>query len=242
MHLVLSNRAADVEATIRELEQAASAPSLNRVRIGVAGGYFLERLQAGLRYAFESALRQMRDLGADLIDVDWADAGAASAAAMLISRVESANVHRQAIRECPEMYRDDVRDRFEVGALLSGDTYLQARRARVAVRDSIAATFRQHRLDAIVAPTTPATAPPADTLEARYPDGTIEGVGPALTRLTMPWNATGQPVISVPCGFDEESMPVGLSFAGRPDDELELCHIAQAYERAAGWFARRPAM
>jgi aspartyl-tRNA(Asn)/glutamyl-tRNA(Gln) amidotransferase subunit A len=61
-----------------------------------------------------------------------------------------------------------------------------------------------------------------------------------MTRLTMPWNATGQPVISVPCGFDNDGLPIGLSFVGRPDEELELCTLANAYERATEWHRRRP--
>lgn len=126
--------------------------------------------------------------------------------------------------------------------MTSGDLYLQARRARIAVRNSIAAVFREHRLDAIMAPTLPATAPRVDRLEVDYPDGSVEGIGPALTRLTMPWNATGQPVISVPCGLDASTMPVGLSFVGRPDEELGLCQIAQAYEQEAGWHRQRAAL
>jgi aspartyl-tRNA(Asn)/glutamyl-tRNA(Gln) amidotransferase subunit A len=181
-------------------------------------------------------------LGAEIIEVAWDDAPAAHAAAMLISRAESASVHHEALRSCPERIEDDVRTRFEVGAMLPGDAVLQAYRARAAVRDSIAGLYREHRLDAIVAPTTPATALRADRLEASFPDGTVDAVGPALTRLTMPWNATGQPVISVPCGFDEAHLPVGLSFVGWPDEELSLGRIAQAYERAAGWHRRRAAI
>jgi aspartyl-tRNA(Asn)/glutamyl-tRNA(Gln) amidotransferase subunit A len=236
---VLANRLGDVPGTIEAL--AGAEPSLAGTRIGVPETYFTERLQPGVEAAFTASLELLRELGAELVAVRWEDARAAHAAAMLISRVESASLHHDALRTRPELFGEDVRDRFEVGALLSGDVYLRARRARVAVRDSIAAVYRQFRLDALVAPSTPATAPLAERLEAEYPDGSIEGVGPALTRLTMPWNATGQPVVSVPCGFDGGGMPVGLSFVGRPDEELALCAIAHAYEQAAGWFRQRPA-
>jgi Asp-tRNA(Asn)/Glu-tRNA(Gln) amidotransferase A subunit family amidase len=87
-----------------------------------------------------------------------------------------------------------------------------------------------------VTPTTPGVAPRADRLVVDYPDGTEEGVGFALTRLTMPFNATGQPVISVPCGFDHDELPIGLSLAGRPDDEIGICRIAHQYEQATRWF------
>jgi aspartyl-tRNA(Asn)/glutamyl-tRNA(Gln) amidotransferase subunit A len=159
---------------------------------------------------------------------------------MLISRVESAAVHHDAIRTEGDRIRDDVRLRFEVGALLSGDVYLRARQARQSVKRSIADLYRGHRLDAVVVPTTPATAPLADEPAVTFPDGTREGAGPALTRFTMPWNATGQPVISVPCGFDAHGLPIGLSFVGRPDEDMQLCDIAQAYEQSTEWHLRRP--
>jgi Asp-tRNA(Asn)/Glu-tRNA(Gln) amidotransferase A subunit family amidase len=61
-----------------------------------------------------------------------------------------------------------------------------------------------------------------------------------MTRLTQPWNATGQPVISVPCGFDPVGLPIGLSLVGRPDAELELADIAHAYEQANDFWIRMP--
>ena len=236
---VLSNRFSDVDATIDRLQ--ATPGDLSGVRIGLLASYFTERLQPGVEDRFRDAVAHLRDLGAVVVEVIWDDALAAHAAAMLISRVESASIHHQHIRHNPDSLGDDVRVRFEVGALTSGDVYLQARRVRIAARDSIAELYRGHGLDAMVAPTLPATAPRADRLVADYPDGSTEDVGPALTRFTMPWNATGQPVITVPCGFDEANLPVGLSFVGRPDDEMRLCRIAHVYEQAAGWHRHRAA-
>ncbi|HET8632962.1 MAG TPA: amidase family protein, partial [Gemmatimonadales bacterium] len=98
----------------------------------------------------------------------------------------------------------------------------------------------EHRLAAAVAPTLPATAARADHLFAGYEDGSEEEVSVAFTRFTMPFNATGQPVISVPGGFDRDGLPIGLSIIGRPHAELDLCALAHVYEQAAGWWQRRP--
>lgn len=234
---VLSNRLGEVDATIERFQ--AVQESLSGVRIGLPTSHFTERLQPDVNARFCDALAQLRELGAEIIEISWDDALAAHAAAMLISRVESASVHHDHLRSHPGGFGVDVRSRFEVGAMTSGDVYLQARRARVAARDSIAALYREHRLDAVVTPTLPATALPADHLVADYPDGSTEDVGPAYTRFTMPWNATGQPVISVSCGFDADTLPVGLSFVGLPDQELPLCEIAHVYEQAAGWYRHR---
>jgi aspartyl-tRNA(Asn)/glutamyl-tRNA(Gln) amidotransferase subunit A len=240
MWQVLSNRLADVAGTIEAFQQVPV--SLQGSRIGVPIGYFCERLQPGVERAYRDAVRQLKDLGAELVECRWDDAQAAYSAALIDWRAEAASVHHDNLRQHPDQLGPEARSRFEVGSMLPGDALPQARRARVAVRDTIAALFREYRLDALVTPTTPATAPRADHLEASYPDGAVETASAALTRFTMPWNATGQPVISVPCGFDDAHLPVGLSFAGRPDGELPLCHVAHAYEQAAGWVSRRAAV
>ena len=242
MYLVLTDRNNETDAVLAELKDEAGEPSLRGRRIGVLRSYFNERLQPDVADAFGRAVDQLRSLGAEIVDCEWQHVRAAAAAAMLISRSESAAVHYDALRSQGDLIGEDVRLRFEVGALLPGDVYLHAREARQVVARSIAAVYVENKLDVIAAPTLAATAPLAERPMVVFPDGGEEAIGPALTRLTMPWNATGQPVISVPCGFDGDSMPIGLSFVGRPDQELELCGIAQAYEQAAGWYLRRPSL
>lgn len=242
MHLVLANRHAEVLEAVAHLDRLAVEPSLTGVRLGVMRGFFNHRLQSGVAEAFEQAVRALAEQGAELMEIDWQLAEAARASALLISRVESAAVHHRLLRENPELIGDDVRYRFEVGALLTGDTYLRAKEARRAARDSIRHIYREHELAAVVAPTTPAVAPSAARLEVTFSGGAVENVGAALTRLTMPWNATGQPALSVPCGFDHDGMPVGLSFVGKPNDELRLAEIAQHYEQATDWHRRRPSI
>lgn len=240
LYLALAHRTQEIGETVTRLDEAAGAPSLKGKRIGVLASYFNERLQPDVSAAFVEAVEKIRALGAEIVECDWHNARAAASAAMLISRVESAAVHYDALRGQGDSIGDDVRLRFEVGALLPSDVYLHARQARQAVTRSIAAVYSDNHLDAIVAPTLVATAPPVEQPLVTYADGSEEAVGSALTRLTMPWNATGQPVITVPCGFDREHLPIGLSFVGRPDQELDLCSIAHAYEQSAGWFHERP--
>jgi len=238
LYLSLAGRAAEIATLPARLNEGGDR--LDGVRIGVLGGFFTERLQPGVARAFEQTVTALRDLGAELIELEWAEARAARAVALLLSRFESTAVHRDALRDSPDLIGEDLRRRIEVGTLLRGDVYLQTRQARLAIRHSIAALYADHRLDAVVVPTLPATAPSADDLVVRYPDGGQEAVGTALLRLTMPWNTTGQPVISVSCGFDDAKLPIGLSFVGRPDSELSLCRLAHVYEQAAGWCRLRP--
>nr|MBA2277183.1 amidase [Chloroflexia bacterium] len=238
LYLSIAGRTREID-TLPELLPAGGG-ALGGTRIATLGGFFAEQLQPGVATAFARGVDTLRELGAEIVTCDWAEAQAARAVALLLSRVESAAVHRDALRESPDLIGEDLRLRIEVGTLLRGDTYLAVRQARLAVRRSITALYRTHQLDAVVVPTLPATAPRADNLIVTYPDGVEEPVGAALLRLTMPWNATGQPAISVPCGFDAAGLPVGLSLIGRPDAELDLCRLAHALEHAAGWHTHHP--
>lgn len=239
LYLVLCGRTGEVESVEGQLT-ASRDTALRGVRVGVLTSFFNERVQPDVAAAFETAMVTLRDLGAEIVECNWPHAPAARAVALLISRVESAAVHQLALRSTPNLISDDVRYRLEIGTMTPGVTYVQARQTREAVKASIAALYRDHDLAAIVTPTTAATAPTADDPVVRWPDGNEESASAVLTRFTMPWNATGQPVISVPCGFDGDDLPVGLSFVGRPDEEVALCELANAYEQTTEWRQRRP--
>lgn len=237
MYLVIANRAAEVAGIDGMLAPFGEKP-LGGVRLGLPTSFFTENIQPDVAAAFQVAARELERLGATLVEVDWTMAPVARAVAAVINRAESGTVHHDHLRsEEGQLIEAATRSRFESGSLLTASTYLRATQARNLVRNSIAALYATHELDAMIAPSTGATAPLAETLMVDYPDGP-EGVGTALTRLTMPWNTTGQPVISVPCGFDRDELPIGLSIIGRPDDELLISRIARQYETETQWFQR----
>ncbi len=216
--------------------------SLQGMRLGIARPFFFDRLQPGVRRAIDAAIVLLAELGATVVDTPWAEAPAARAVAFLLNRIETVAVHEQTLRHYPEdlaRFNPDLRLRIQSGALLPATLVYRAQRAREVVKRSMADLFERHRLDALVTPTLPATAVPADRLAIAYDDGD-EPVASGYTRLTMPFNATGQPVLSLPCGFDDDRLPVGLQLAGRPYQEAALCGMGAAYERAAGWYRHRP--
>ena len=213
---------------------------LHGLRIGILRPFFLDRLQPDIAAAMETAYRLLSDLGADLIETPWQEARIARAASFVINRVEVCEVHTGTIRETPELFGEELRLRLESNSLYPATGYIRALRARGIAQRSMAELFRLHELDAVLAPTSSGTAAPADDLNIHYADGSTETVHIAYTRLTMPFNATGQPVLSVPCGFDRLGLPIGMQIAGRPFGEARICRIAHAYEYAAGWVHRRP--
>ncbi len=62
----------------------------------------------------------------------------------------------------------------------------------------------------------------------------------ALVPFTPPWNATGQPAVSLPLHWDDQGLPVGVQIVGRPADEATLIRVSAQLEQASPWAERRP--
>jgi aspartyl-tRNA(Asn)/glutamyl-tRNA(Gln) amidotransferase subunit A len=215
--------------------------NLRGVKLGIPRPYFFDRLQPDVHATVEQAIRALADLGAEIIDVIWPEAGAAAAAGFVICRPELAAVHERALQTTPELFGTVLRSRLEAFSLFPGRSYLRARRARTVLRRSIAELYRRHNLTALVTPTVPATATVAGVLAIAYPDGD-EPIHSGFTRFSMPFNTTGQPALSLPCGFDREGLPIGLQIVGRPYEEAKICWIGRALEQATLDKRRWPAL
>ena len=189
-------------------------------RIGIPRSFFFDSLHPDVRSAIDAAIETLRDAGLTIVDTPWPEAAAARAGGFVINRVETAAVHERAAVEDPEgfsRYGADLRLRVAAGRLVPATVYLKATRARAILRNSMARLFAEHKID-------------ADRLviEGTGPD---ESVGVAWTRLTMPFNATGQPVLALPCGLNGDGLPVGLQLAGIPGQETALFETVTLVER-----------
>lgn len=199
---------------------------LKGLRIGVPRDAQWTGASDEVRAACEEALAVLEREGAQLEEIELPLL--ASTERLLISRAESALVHREWLTEHPERFGADVRERLELGRNMTATEYvaeLQLRRALTReVLDVLAG------VDLLVSPTTPITAP---TIE----DGDRNKL---LGRFTRGYNYTGIPAISVPCGFDSQGLPIGLMLGARPFEEATMCRAAHAYEQMTDWHRRRP--
>ena len=74
----------------------------------------------------------------------------------------------------------------------------------------------------------------------RSADGLVEDLVWASVRCAFPFNMTGQPALTVPCGFDDAGLPIGLQIAGRPWAEATVLRVGHAFQHATDWHTRRP--
>jgi aspartyl-tRNA(Asn)/glutamyl-tRNA(Gln) amidotransferase subunit A len=216
---------ADIESGMRGL------------RVGVVRGRFFDRLSATEQPMPEvaAAVRAAIDLfareGATVENVELPRTDELRETQLVIIGTEAAAYHHERIAADRPAYGKDVAQRIALGSTRSGTDYALSRRTRDELRRAYGDALAEW--DAIVLPTTPMTAPLREGQDAVAAAAT-------LTAYTSPFNLTGLPAISIPCGFDASGLPIGLQLVARPWAEARLLRVARAYERATSWHERWP--
>jgi aspartyl-tRNA(Asn)/glutamyl-tRNA(Gln) amidotransferase subunit A len=150
---------------------------------------------------------------------------------------EATAYHSKLIRENASKIYPPVRLRLEAGIFISATDYIQAQRARLLFYRQSLDLLKE--VDLLAGPTVPVTAFPIGSTELKIGDQYLNVVS-LLTHFTRPLNLIGFPAITVPCGFSNDGLPIGLQLAGRPFDEETVLRAAHAYEQATEWHSRRP--
>jgi aspartyl-tRNA(Asn)/glutamyl-tRNA(Gln) amidotransferase subunit A len=218
---------------------AALTGQVTGLRIGLLRAFFLEGAGPAQRAAVETAAKALEGQGATVEFVDLNKVSIAPAASHAVLAPEAYAYHEEWLKTRADEYGADVRERLRVGAFVTGAEYLKGQRLRVLLKNEVDAALA--RLDVLLAPSTAIEATPVGQNEARIGSETFP-VRPSLIRFTRPFNLTGHPAASVPCGFTAEGLPMGLQIIGRPFDEATVLRVADAYQRLTDWHTRRPAM
>lgn len=199
-------------------------------RVVVPTNYFFDDVDPEVDAAVREAARVLTSLGATVTEMALprVDLLAAQRAILL---TDAAAYHREHLRERAADIGADVLTRLRTGQTFTGVDYAQARRDRDELRREWLALLREQ--DIILSPTTVIAAPPRDGQDA-------VAAAQRLTANTLPFNLTGLPAISIPCGFTQAGLPIGLQLAAGPWRERLLLRVARAYEHATPWHERLP--
>jgi aspartyl-tRNA(Asn)/glutamyl-tRNA(Gln) amidotransferase subunit A len=217
--------------------QAALTGQVKGLRVGLLRKFFLQSAGAAQREAVEQAARTLEGLGAAIQEVNLDAVEWAAGASYAVISAESYAYHEAWLKSRGGEYGADVRQRLLVGAFVTGAEYLKGQRLRALIRSEVDRALS--RLDVLLAPTTPVAATLVGQDEVDI-GGQQQPVRPALIRYTRPFNLTGHPAASIPCGFTSRGLPIGLQIIGRPFDEATVLRAADAYQRATDWHTRRP--
>jgi aspartyl-tRNA(Asn)/glutamyl-tRNA(Gln) amidotransferase subunit A len=138
-----------------------------------------------------------------------------------------------------DRYTPLVRANIERGAEYSAADYIRAQRRRREFTDAMRAVLG--RVDALLTPTLSIPAPPVEGYDAAFVVGGREIPGGSL-RLTFPFDLTGQPALSLPCGFTAAGLPIGAQLVAAHFNEATLLRLGHAYQRATDWHQRAPSI
>jgi len=220
------------EEPVPDYTEALKDQRLKHLRIGVPQEYFFDNVDDEVLKAIHAAILVLRDdLKAGVSEVSLPLIAEAPAAVSAIMLPEALAYHKRWLAERPQDYGEDVRARLEMGLLYPAVSYVQAQR----FRSLIVEEWRQKvfdRVDLLAVPTTPVPAPSLDENDLQT---TL-----TLTRFTGPFNLTGLPAISIPCGFTKGGLPIGMQLVGRWWDEATVLRAAHAYQQATDWHKRAP--
>jgi len=233
----------------------ALKPDLKGVKVGVITDAFGEGLDETVNQAVQTAIAQLKALGATIQEISCPRFRSGIAAYYVIAPSEaSANLARYdavkyGIREdadnLMEMYTHtrakgfgaEVKRRIMLGtyALSAGyydAYYLKAQKVRTLIKQDFDQAFE--KVDVLVCPTAPTTAFKAG-------EKTDDPLSMYLSDLmTIPVNLAGLPAMSIPCGFDAQNLPIGLQLVGNVLGEDMLFRVGYAYEQATDWHQRTP--
>jgi aspartyl-tRNA(Asn)/glutamyl-tRNA(Gln) amidotransferase subunit A len=216
---------------------AALTGEVRGLRVGVLRSFFLESATVDVRAAVEGAAKTLETAGAVVDEVVLPSVRHVAAGALAVVATEALAYHAAWLRTRRADYDPEVSMRLMLGAFVTGVHYVRGQQARALFRREVDDALARH--DVLLAPATPLVAPAVDERRTTLGDGASD-VRSALIRLTRPFNFSGHPACSVPCGFTADGLPIGMQIVGRPFDEATVLRAADAYQRLTDWHTRRP--
>jgi aspartyl-tRNA(Asn)/glutamyl-tRNA(Gln) amidotransferase subunit A len=258
MNVMAGHDARDSTSVDRPKEDYSAdlSPALDGLRIGLPKEYFGEGIEPGVRKAVEQAVSWFKSQGARAVAVELPHTRVAVAAYYVIAPAEaSSNLSRfdgvrygyrakeygdlvdMYCRTRAEGFGAEVKGRILVGTYVLSHGYydayyVQAQKIRRLVAQDFALAFE--KCDVIMGPTAPTT---AFELGANTEDPVQMYLGDVFT---IPAPLAGLPALSIPCGFDDRGLPVGLQLMGRHFSESLLLGVGHRYQQASDWHRRVP--
>jgi amidase len=210
------------------------------LRVGFDRRYATDNVDADVAGAMDEVLATLTRLGASVVPVTMPDVGQAGSAWLDLCYVEALAVHARTFPSRASEYGPGFRAALESGQRVTPSQLAAATRVRAEVSASI-----ESMLDAVDCLVCPSMANSARVKEENpFDEETAESWSATVRNdiHTQPFNFSGSPTLSVPCGFSADGLPLSVQFVGRRLSESVLCRIGHAYEQATPWHLHHPAV
>jgi aspartyl-tRNA(Asn)/glutamyl-tRNA(Gln) amidotransferase subunit A len=192
-----------------------------------------------VRDAILTAIEVLSELGANVEEVSIPYANISGVVSRTITSVERVSLHPEWIRERPQDFHPNIRVGFMTGELVPAQVYYKAQKARDLIRQQVLDAFTKY--DVLVQPVS--SSPPGilDLTPGLRERGQADTALREANFRSL-YSLTGNPALSVCCGFtnDEKPLPLAVQIAAKPFNEAAALKVAHAYEQATDWHKRRP--
>lgn len=202
-----------------------------QMRIGIPRSYFYDELDPQIAAAIDTALGMLEELGTFLAEVSMS-----VCTDRALQAAESYAYHREMVAKSPELYQPETLRRILSGEKVGTQDQVRLKEELDQGRRDILRIFE--KVDLLITPTVPI--PPPTIAELRAKPESLRATELLLLRNTRPLNVWGLPAISVPCGFTDTGLPIGMQIAAAPGREDLVLALAYAYEQATDWHQRKP--
>ena len=227
------------EPSPRALEKTSAKP--RKLKLGIPKEFFFDLVSIDVLLLFEEAIRILKKHGANFKEVSIPLLNETEDAGNRIAWAEATHYHAAAgwFPSQSSAYGEDVRARLKMGAEVSATSYLAALETREKFIQQFHLSLEDSGLEALVVPATSLAAPRVDQESIRLEEKD-HPTRALLLRTNRPANLAGVPAVSVPCGFTDEGLPVGLQLLGAVGDEHLLLQIGRMFERSRPQAKRPP--
>lgn len=225
--------AAPVPAVRAELDRGIAG-----LRIGFDRRYSTDDVEPDLVRALHAVLSKLTSAGAEVVDVSMPDVGQVADAWWELSTAEAAAFHAENYPSRADEYGPGFRDVLAYGAEVSGVSYANAAKIRSEFTGRLNRMLAE--IDCMVCPSM-SNAARLKLVDPFRIESSADWAGLVLTDIhTKPFNFSGSPTLSVPCGFSTAGLPLSVQFVGAPLSEATICRVGHTFEQATQWHSRHP--
>ena len=210
---------------------------LESVRIGIIADY-IESSQSNVIKSVKEALYILKTLGATVKNINIRNIKFLKKTKEIIQFSEASTFHKKWLETKLDEYGVDVRQRLIKGQNFTTLQYSKAKHYSKLIKKDMVEAFKD--VNVVLCPTIPFTAPKIEHKQISIQNENKVEITDFISYFTSLASITGLPALTLPCGFDDNNLPIGLQLIGRPFDEAMLYHIGNAFQHATDFHLQKP--
>jgi amidase len=209
--------------------------AMRGVRIGWDARFVADGAQAGVAAAVQEAVQALAGQGAEVVELTLPPVQDLLPAWPILCAGEAAAAHAATFPARAADYGPTFRSFLEYAGTLRAQDYAACHDARLQWTGRLRGVFES--IDLLACASTFMAAPPLQLIDPIAPFS--PAIAPFM-RFTAPFNFSGSPTLSLPCGFSRDGLPYSLQLVARHGEEALLCRVGHVYEQSTDWHRRRP--